>query len=701
MEKWKRKAAAAAVAAAVAAVSTAPAMAAAAPDGNTDAEEFAASTGASAQWTDWQNSWKKNSGDWTKISLAPGADSSQLNFAWYTKKAAGFVPKLRISTDKSMKDAVEYDAAQTEVADEKDSSGSTYMSNKVTAKNLKEGTAYYYEYETADGVFSEPAEYTVRDDSNFSFIFVGDPQIGSSNPRKGGDGEEFYKAQSDAVMSDSFIWSRTLDAAMDRTNDRASFVLSAGDQIQTTKKKAPNNDAATSEIEYTGFLSADSLRSLPVATTVGNHDADNANYGYHFNTANESRYGKTEAGGDYWFTYGDALFIDLNLQGKDNSDDHITFIKDTIKENPDAKWKIVTLHQDIYGTGEHSNEPDVVKLRYELAPVFEKYGVDVVFTGHDHTYSRSKIMKGAQDRTKGYSQDSFEKMLDRDIDAGTSTEQRFVAPQNIKDSTSDPEEIAYLRYLNSIMDKDAVRTVRTTGSTAVNPDGVLYITGDSASGSKFYDLVSRRQSYIAARWQKDAPTYSVVDVKDGSLTINTYRSDNGSRIDKSFTILRKTATKKTLSKSVNSAKRLLKSSRGAKKETSRKALASAVRSAEKILRSGKSTGTDRRNAVMAISDAEKAFRARPAAEAISKISSKSGLVRVRMKKNSDAAGYEIRYSRSRKFKNAVTVSSKSTVKKIRGLRRGRKYYFKARAYKVVGKKTVRGSFGKTVSIKVK
>ena len=57
--------------------------------------------------------------------------------------------------------------------------------------------------------------------------------------------------------------------------------MSAGDQIQTTKKKAPGKSSTTSEIEYAGYLSPDTLASLPVATTVGNHDADNANYQYH------------------------------------------------------------------------------------------------------------------------------------------------------------------------------------------------------------------------------------------------------------------------------------------------------------------------------------------------------------------------------------------------------------------------------------
>lgn len=78
-----------------------------------------------------------------------------------------------------------------------------------------------------------------------------------------------------------FNWNTTLNQAMEKTGNKASFVLSSGDQIQSTKKKSPNKAAWGSEIEYSGYLSPDVLKNLPVATTVGNHDADNANYTYH------------------------------------------------------------------------------------------------------------------------------------------------------------------------------------------------------------------------------------------------------------------------------------------------------------------------------------------------------------------------------------------------------------------------------------
>ena len=62
------------------------------------------------------------------------------------------------------------------------------------------------------------------------------------------------------------------------------------------------------------------------------------------------------------------------------------------------------------------------------------------------------------------------------------------------------------------------------------------MTANSSSGSKYYDLVPRMQSYIANRWQEDVPTYSVIDVTDNTFTINTYRTDNDQKIDETFTI---------------------------------------------------------------------------------------------------------------------------------------------------------------------
>lgn len=614
---WKKAALTGVLAVSMASTAVLPVIADQAPDGKTDASAYSVTTGTQKAWTQWQKDWAKNKTDWTKISLSPGADQTKLNFGWYSKATSDAKASsakdgkitLQISTSKSMKNAKTYKASQTAVADEKDDSGNTYMSNKVTAKGLKEGTTYYYRYEKQDGTYSAVKPYTVQKSDSFQFIFVGDPQIGSSNELKGQDSKEFYEAQSNAVQNDSFNWSVTLNAALKRTGNKAAFVMSAGDQIQTTKAKSPNKEASKSEIEYSGYLSPSALQSLPVATTVGNHDADNPNYTYHFNRANASTLGSNGiTGGDYCFTYGDVLFIDLNTQNT-NAAEHKEFIEKAVAAHKDCKWRIVTLHQDIYGSAEHSNEPEITNLRYTLIPYFEENKIDVVLTGHDHAYSRSKILKGGKS-TVTYDSTAFEKMLKKDMDAGDNPSTRTVAPQNIKDDTTDPDEQAYLKYLKSVMDADAVQKVVTKSNTVVNPTGILYMTADSASGSKYYDLVPREQSYIAKRWQQDVPTYSVFKVNGDSLTINTYRSDNGKKIDSAFTITKtsgKKVTKSQLSAKIKAAQKLQKKT-SVYTRASLKTLTQAIKGAQKIQKKSKPTQKELKNAIQALSDASASLK---------------------------------------------------------------------------------------------
>ena len=526
---WK-KAAAAAMTATILATSATVLQAAAPPDGYTNAQDTVEAYGGA--YSNWMTKWNSTiSKDREQISLSPGSDNSSVNFAWYTKKSAG-VQKLKIAENKRLTNAKVYEAEQTKAVTDKDET--EYVSNKVIATDLKANTTYYYSYQK-DGQWTAPEKYTTDNGSKFSFIFVGDPQIGSSNELKGAATEEFYNAQSAAVANDAFNWNTTLNQAMEKTGNKASFVLSSGDQIQSTKKKSPNKAAWGSEIEYSGYLSPDVLKNLPVATTVGNHDADNANYTYHFNTANASELGSNgKVGGDYWFKHDNALFIMLNTQDT-NVEEHRQFIEQTVAANKDCKWRIVTLHQDIYGSAEHSNEPEITNLRYQLAPIFEDNKVDVVLTGHDHAYSRTQILKGGH-KTTEYTDDEFDPMLDEDMDAGENPDTVYTAKENIKADTTDPSQKAYLNYLNQVMDKDAIQQVTKKGTTVFNPTGILYMTAGSSSGSKYYDLVPRQQSYIANRWQQDVPTYSVIDITDTTFTINTYRTDTEEKIDETFSI---------------------------------------------------------------------------------------------------------------------------------------------------------------------
>ncbi|MCY1045328.1 metallophosphoesterase [Corallococcus sp. bb12-1] len=54
-------------------------------------------------------------------------------------------------------------------------------------------------------------------------------------------------------------------------------------------------------------------------------------------------------------------------------------------------WKVVFFHHPSWSSGEHGSQ---LTMRRQFGPLFEKYGVDLVLTGHDHDYERSKPMLG-------------------------------------------------------------------------------------------------------------------------------------------------------------------------------------------------------------------------------------------------------------------------------------------------------------------
>lgn len=658
---WK-KAAAAAMTATILATSATVLQAAAPPDGYTNAQDTVEAYGGA--YSNWMTKWNSTiSKDREQISLSPGSDNSSVNFAWYTKKSAG-VQKLKIAENKRLTNAKVYEAEQTKAVTDKDET--EYVSNKVIATDLKANTTYYYSYQK-DGQWTAPEKYTTDNGSKFSFIFVGDPQIGSSNELKGAATEEFYNAQSAAVANDAFNWNTTLNQAMEKTGNKASFVLSSGDQIQSTKKKSPNKAAWGSEIEYSGYLSPDVLKNLPVATTVGNHDADNANYTYHFNTANASELGSNgKVGGDYWFKHDNALFIMLNTQDT-NVEEHRQFIEQTVAANKDCKWRIVTLHQDIYGSAEHSNEPEITNLRYQLAPIFEDNKVDVVLTGHDHAYSRTQILKGGH-KTTEYTDDEFDPMLDEDMDAGENPDTVYTAKGNIKADTTDPSEKAYLNYLNQVMDKDAIQQVTKKGTTVFNPTGILYMTAGSSSGSKYYDLVPRQQSYIANRWQQDVPTYSVIDITDTTFTINTYRTDTEEKIDETFSIA-KVNESDNKNQTDNTQTDNKKQPTTAKKNTTKPA-EKAVAPKKTVVKKVKALGKKK--------------------------------IKITVKKSSEqVSGYEVILSTKKNFKNAKKITTKKNVVTVKKLKAGKKYFVKVRAFKKVGNKKIYGNYSTVKKVIVK
>lgn len=76
-------------------------------------------------------------------------------------------------------------------------------------------------------------------------------------------------------------------------------------------------------------------------------------------------------------------------------------------------------------------------------------------------------------------------------------------------------------------------------------------------------------------------------------------------------------------------------------------------------------------------------------------------LKVSFKKVSNATGYQISYSTSKKFKKATTKKTKKTSYTLKKLKKEKKYYVRVRAYRTVNGNTYYGSYSAVRCVKVK
>lgn len=423
--------------------------------------------------------------DSSRIILTPGKTAKDLGFAWYSLEKGE--PAVKIGKKEDLSDAQEFKGTATEI--NRSNQKNTYKaSNKVTVEGLfEENTTYYYSYtdDVKNPAWSEVQSYTTKKTTNFQTILVGDPQIGASGSQGQGTADDIN------IAVDTFNWNKTLEQAK-ITAPNASFILSAGDQIDYAGTDSSDGKNVR-ESEYAGFTYPALLRMLPLATTIGNHESKGTDYKYHYNNPNsEDGLGSTNSGSDYYFSYGNVLFISLNSNNR-NTVEHRELLKKAVESNPDAKWRVVMFHHDIYGSGQPHSDTDGANLRALFAPLMDEFGIDMCLTGHDHSYARSYLMA---------------------------------------DGTA-------IQYDDSV---------------AINPEGTLYIAAGSASGSKFYKLATTKQYYIAERSNTQIPTFSTIDFSDESIVIKTY-DYNGNKYADDYTLY-KTGEKVSMKDMIAQAKEI-------------------------------------------------------------------------------------------------------------------------------------------------
>lgn len=376
-----------------------------------------------------RNSMEEGVLDGSGIILEPGRDDNHVRVNWLTEEKGTY--KLQVSkTAGSVRRNTYTDISMEEISEE-DNKWHCYTADM---DGIEPGTKYYYRIASQDGQnVTDIYEYTTAPKGeSFSFLFAGDPQLGS-----------------DELASDGQGWERTLSVGKSIDKD-AAFFITAGDQIDSSNKK----DALE---EYFTLRSPDILKSLPLYVNKGNHEYDSSMYDGQFNSDSED--------GDFCRTYRNTLFIGLDS----NSDDfeaHRKFISDAVEKNP-ARWIIVTMHHPMYGGRVRSKS--IEERREAYSAIFSELGVDLVLSGHDHLYSRSYVMDGTE--ITGRSGGVLEKGETLYLSGGSSTGSKYYMDPLEKPDFLDvmlQEEKPFLTDIVVGEDRITIRTYRVTDREIVD-----------------------------------------------------------------------------------------------------------------------------------------------------------------------------------------------------------------------------------------
>lgn len=149
------------------------------------------------------------------------------------------------------------------------------------------------------------------------------------------------------------------------------FVLMLGDNIYGGH--APRDFARKFELPYQALLE----NGVEFYAALGNHDDPKIESLYKPFHMNAQRY--------YNFKKGDVEFFALDSNYMDTK--QLSWLEDHLRSSR-AHWKICYFHHPLYNDG-RMHGPDI-DLRNQLTPLLKAYGVNVVFSGHEHAYERIK-----------------------------------------------------------------------------------------------------------------------------------------------------------------------------------------------------------------------------------------------------------------------------------------------------------------------
>ncbi|WP_158860768.1 metallophosphoesterase [Lunatibacter salilacus] len=246
------------------------------------------------------------------------------------------------------------------ILDQQVSDGVLKHMHELTMQSLEPETHYFYRVssvtEAGDTLRTEilPFKTAVFEETPFAFTIFSDSQ---NNPE---------------------IWGKITALARD---ERPNFAIHGGDLVGLGYRKSE-------WVEEFFAPSYQFMKQIPIFSTLGNHEHDAAFYYQYMKNPDPEHY--------YSFKYGNAEFFMIDTDQFQEPGTPLYRWLEKALATSQATWKFVVQHHPPFS----SEENDYGDTNFELStygdgeakllvPLFEKFGVDIVFSGHLHMYERT------------------------------------------------------------------------------------------------------------------------------------------------------------------------------------------------------------------------------------------------------------------------------------------------------------------------
>lgn len=165
-------------------------------------------------------------------------------------------------------------------------------------------------------------------------------------------------------------------------NSPFDFIIAAGDNVY------PNGSGRYFSSHFEQPFASLLRDRVDFYAVLGNHDVDEGRQ-------DQCQYPLFNMGGRNYYKLekGDGLADFFMLDSTDFNSGQANWLESSLRDSR-AKWKLAVFHHPIYSSGKKHGS--AVGLRKHLEPLFTRYGVSTVFSGHDHIYERTRPQQGIQ-----------------------------------------------------------------------------------------------------------------------------------------------------------------------------------------------------------------------------------------------------------------------------------------------------------------